>query len=162
LYVENDEKNNQIEFDEKTFESYFNSSNIITKKYSKDFLKKMDVFKQVINKYQTEISNDDNKNASKEETNKIVYLKKYAKTQQAIIFRLSNKIIHVYFADKTELILSTKGNVATFKGKNGEEISNTIENIMNSENQEIIKRMRYTKSLLVNFIKSKKIIYKYI
>jgi len=91
------------------------------------------------------------------DSNTVVFLKKFIKTQQAILFRLSNKLIQIFFSDKSELILSTKGlmNMAFYKSKTNEEVSDLIENIMNSENEDLIKKIRYAKNLLINFIKSK-------
>ena len=37
----------------------------------------------------------------------MVYIKKWMKTKNAVIFRLSNKVVQVDFKDKTKMILST-------------------------------------------------------
>ena len=85
-----------------------------------------------------------------------VFVKKFMKTQQAILFRFSNKLIQIFFSDKTELILSTKGiNMAFYRNKNNEETSELIENIMNSDNEDLIKKIRFAKNLLINFLKPK-------
>jgi hypothetical protein len=150
IYLEKEGKNEKI-MDDQTFE--FNLKN---KNESKDFIKKLEVFKQVLNKFQNESKNDEKLNQIKD-SNHLVFLKKFIKTQQAILFRFSNKIIQIFYSDKTELILSTKGlmNMAFYKNKNNEEVSDLIENIMNSENEDLIKKIRFAKNLLINFLKAK-------
>jgi len=37
----------------------------------------------------------------------VIYVKKYLKTQHAMLFRLSNKVVQVIFEDQTELVLSS-------------------------------------------------------
>jgi polo-like kinase 1 len=35
----------------------------------------------------------------------LVYIKKWIKTRHAKLFRMSNKVVQVYFKDKTEILL---------------------------------------------------------
>ena len=147
IYIEKDGKNERI-IDDEMFDNNKN------KKESKEFLKKLDIFGKVLNKFQNELKIEeriafgDNKSS--------VFVKKFMKTQQAILFRFSNKLIQIFFSDKTELILSTKGiNMAFYRNKNNEETSELIENIMNSDNEDLIKKIRFAKNLLINFLKPK-------
>jgi polo-like kinase 1 len=150
IILDKDSKKDKV-IDDQMFENYLKNKN-----ESKDFIKRLEVFKQVLGKFQNENKSDD-KMISISESNTVVFLKKFIKTQQAILFRLSNKLIQIFFSDKSELILSTKGlmNMAFYKSKTNEEVSDLIENIMNSDNEDLIKKIRYAKNLLINFIKSK-------
>ena len=45
--------------------------------------------------------------------------------------------------------------MAFYRNKNNEETSELIENIMNSDNEDLIKKIRFAKNLLINFLKPK-------
>ena len=58
-------------------------------------------------------------NATKEEPLQqqfFSYVKQWAKSDQGIIFRLSNKIIQVNFADKSQMMIYAQKNVGVFSG----------------------------------------------
>jgi polo-like kinase 1 len=50
------------------------------------------------------------------QNNLFCYVKCWAKTEQGIIFRLSNKIIQVNFMDKTQMVIYAKKNAGVFSG----------------------------------------------
>ena len=82
----------------------------------KDILKKLDVFKQVMNKYSADFKQEFKEEVkikiefnSKVFTNNFVYVKNFFKTPHNIFFRLTNKRAHVSFNDKTQMILRTDG-----------------------------------------------------
>jgi len=147
-----------LNYDENDFEEFINN-----KKGNKDLIKKFEVFKQVLNKYSSEIKSSINeKDINKIEFNKkafnlnFIFVKKFFKTQNSILFRLSNKLVQVAFNDKTQLILSTDGSYVLYKNKNGEEFVFNIVNVLKSDNSELIKRIKYTKSLLIYLVKNQK------
>lgn len=43
-------------------------------------------------------------------------MKKWAKSEQGIIFRLSNKVIQANFVDKSQMVLYAQKNVGVFSG----------------------------------------------
>ena len=43
-------------------------------------------------------------------------MKRWAKTEQGIIFRLSNKVIQVNFVDKTQMVIYAQKNAGVFSG----------------------------------------------
>lgn len=44
------------------------------------------------------------------------YVKKWAKSEQGIIFRLSNKVVQVNFVDKSQMVVYGQRNVGVFSG----------------------------------------------
>jgi serine/threonine protein kinase len=146
LYVDKEGKNT-LKFDSLGFESFINNT-----QNSRDLVKKFDIFRHILTKYQDEIHD----NSEKESKTELFYIKKFVKVSSALMFRLSNKLIQVIFSDQTELILSTESSEFFYKNKEGEEIQDWIGAAMNSENEELIKRIKYTKKLLIHFVKSQK------
>ena len=89
--------------------------------------------------------------------NKYVYLKKWMKTKHASLFRLSNKLIQVCFIDQTEIHLSSETKLATYVNKKGERLTFHLANAFDSNNIEMIKRLRYTKQILMHMLTARTI-----
>lgn len=51
----------------------------------------------------------------------LFYVKKWAKSEEAILFRLSNKIVQVNFNDKTQLVLYCDRDLLLYAGHNGKD-----------------------------------------
>ena len=79
-----------------------------------------------------------------------VFVRKWMKTNQAIIFRLSNKTIQVGFKDHTEVILYR--DTVNYRNKKGEVSIFKIEDALNSSNYEMNKRIKYTQNILTKMI----------
>ena len=86
-----------------------------------------------------------------------VFVRKWMKTKQAIIFRLSNKTIQVGFKDHSEVILYN--DTVNYRNKKGEISIFKIEDALNNSNFEMNKRIKYTQNILTKMINlnSKKI-----
>jgi len=80
------------------------------------------------------------------------YVKKWMKTKHAIIFRLSNKIVQVIFADKTEIILSSENKIVVYVNKKSERTNYPLATALESPNQEMTKRLKYTKEVLSHML----------
>ena len=96
---------------------------------------------------------DKSRTMTKEELSKIdnnVYVRKWMKTNQAIIFRLSNKTIQVGFKDHTEVILYN--DTVNYRNKKGEVNIFKIEDALSSSNFEMNKRIKYTQNILSKMI----------
>ena len=151
-YFDKDHKN-IMNFDEIGLDSFIKS-----KTQNKEMSKKCEIMKQIVIKYSQEISelkplferNDVN------DLPKVVILKDFLKVQQAMLLRLSNKLIQIIFADQTEILMSTESTDFIYRNKHGEEIFDSIQNVMNSDSTEIIKRIKFSKNLMVHFIKTYK------
>lgn len=82
----------------------------------------------------------------------LIYVKKWMKTKHAIIFRLNNKIVQVNFADKTEIILSSENRMVTYVNKKAERSQFPLATALESPNQEMTKRLKYTKEILSHIL----------
>ncbi|CAG9313281.1 unnamed protein product [Blepharisma stoltei] len=78
----------------------------------------------------------------------LVYVKKWLATTQAHIFRLSNNIVQVFFIDKTELMLCDEGKTVVYVDKLKAKFLYSLSNVMDSGNTDLSKRLRYTKEAL--------------
>ncbi|OMJ72517.1 hypothetical protein SteCoe_29039 [Stentor coeruleus] len=89
---------------------------------------------------------------SGEETNELIYVKKWLLTEHAIIFRLSNKIVQVSFLDKSELLLCSDTKMVTYVNKQGKGALYPLSSAMETQNREMAKRLRYTKEILTSML----------
>jgi polo-like kinase 1 len=157
LYFDKEGKN-PLNFDENGFENFIQNPSI----NAKELIKKFEILKHISGKYTTEVlsmeRNEFDTKFKSEDQNlrKIFIVKKFLKVQHALMFRLSNKLIQVSFVDKTELVMSTEDSEFYYKSKSGEELFDTYQNIMNSDNAELIKRIKYAKNLMIHFVKNQK------
>lgn len=87
-----------------------------------------------------------------ETTSPLTYIKKWLTTQHAVIFRLSNKIVQVFFQDKTELMLCSGSKQVVYLDKNANITIFPLATAMESGNKEMTKRLRYTKEILTNML----------
>lgn len=82
----------------------------------------------------------------------LFYLKKWMKTRHAVMLRLSNKIVQVAFNDKTEIILSSESKLVTYIDKKGIKSKYPISTALESDNNEMSKRLKYTKEILTHML----------
>eukprot|EP00357_Protocruzia_adherens_P027132 CAMPEP_0115009622 /NCGR_PEP_ID=MMETSP0216-20121206/22751_1 /TAXON_ID=223996 /ORGANISM="Protocruzia adherens, Strain Boccale" /LENGTH=677 /DNA_ID=CAMNT_0002377523 /DNA_START=60 /DNA_END=2093 /DNA_ORIENTATION=+ len=83
-----------------------------------------------------------------------VYVKKWMRTNHAIMFRLSNKIVQVNFKDRTEIVLNSETRLVTYLNKRGERSTHPLSTALESSNQEMAKRLKYTKDILTHMIQN--------
>ena len=74
------------------------------------------------------------------------------RTKHAIMFRLSNKVVQVIFQDQTEIILSSELRVVTYLNKKHERLHFPLSTALESSNQEMTKRLKYTKDILTQML----------
>ena len=79
-----------------------------------------------------------------------MYIKKWLKTKHATMFRLSNKIIQVDFEDKTRIVLNSNQQMVYYKNKKGEMSQHPLLTALEAEYPEMVKRLKYTKEILVH------------
>ena len=82
-----------------------------------------------------------------------VYVKKWMKTKHAILFRMSNKVVQVNFLDNTEILLNTASKLVYYVNKLGERNAFPLASALDSNNQEMTKRLKYTKDILSHMLK---------
>ncbi len=151
-YFDKDHRN-IANFDENSLDLYSKG-----KSSSKDLTKKCEIMKQILIKHSQEVQNlkpiYEKNEISNYNLSKLVIVKDFIKVQQAIMFRLSNKLVQIIFADQSEVILSTESTDCIFKDKSDEEFFDSISNIMSSDNVDVIKRIKFSKNLMLHFVKT--------
>lgn len=123
--------------------------------YPKDLQKKVTLMQH----FKSHLEGEDAKNKTEtpkdqtgagEEMKKLVsvYVKKWMKTKHAIMFRMNNKVVQVIFQDQTEILLSSEVKVVTYRNKKNERLHYPLSTALQSTNQEMTKRLKYTKDIL--------------
>jgi polo-like kinase 1 len=81
-----------------------------------------------------------------------IFVKKWMNTKHAIIFRFSNKIIQTIFKDKTQVIIHSLNNNLTYINKKEEKIEVHLDKVFESNNYELIRRVKYIKEILTHMV----------
>jgi polo-like kinase 1 len=81
-----------------------------------------------------------------------VHVKKWMRTDNAIMFRLSSKLLQVCFNDHTQILLNSHGRNVTYVTKAGERISQPLNAPIESTQPEMAKRLKYTKHVLTRLL----------
>ena len=79
-----------------------------------------------------------------------IFVKKWMKTRHAIIFRFSNKLIQTIFKDKTQLLIHAFNNCVTYINKNEEKFVFELDKVFESNNYEVVRRVKYIKEILAH------------
>lgn len=149
IYIDKNAKTSQ-NFDEIGLENFLSS-----KKTSRQIIQKFELFKQVVKQHQNDFSNIQSKSTFSE-NNTLFFVRKFMITKAGIVFRLSNKILQIMMNDKTFLCFTTEKNSFDYINTKGEETEYYIEKVMNSEDLELIKKIRLAKNILINYGKTQK------
>lgn len=115
---------------------------------SKDILKKLNLLEQ----YKSNLGI-----LSDEDPSEDVMVRKFAKTKNGLLFRLTNSIIQMIFIDKSSIILCLKTKMLIYINNKGikEEIEMVNETIMTA-GENVMKRYKYTLSVLSLIASQKK------
>lgn len=89
-------------------------------------------------------------------TNDMIYVKRWMVTQQAVIFRLSNKTIQVCFFDRTEVILMSELKTVSFTDPSGRRRTMPL-SAVSSQSSDVAQRLKYTKDILCKLISAREI-----
>ena len=81
-----------------------------------------------------------------------IFIKKWMNTKHAIIFRFSNKIIQTIFKDKTQIIIHGLINKVTYINKKEEKFVYPLNKVFESNNYEMIRRVKYIKEILEHMV----------
>ena len=158
IYLEKNAQSSQ-NFDEIELENYLASKNT-----SKEIIKKFEIFKLIVNKHLKDFEEVKKQKFINNATtynndgvvNKLFFVKKFLISKNAILFRLSNKLIQIFFSDNTEVTFSTETTDFMFKNKKGEEEQESIQNAMSGDDNDLIKKIKVAKNLLIYFVKTHK------
>jgi serine/threonine protein kinase len=101
-------------------------------------------------------------------TGGMTYVKKWVRTNRCLLFRLSDRSVQVAFFDNTEVILSQAGGslldlndehhgsiALTYVDKDKTRTSYSLQGVMESSKAHILKRLRYTKSVIHELLSGK-------
>jgi len=155
FYIDQDIKN-VLNFDEDGLDKFLNDKNT-----EANIKKKFDIFKKVIQMKSQDFENSIIKNKFEynklpNKKQKIFFIKNVFKVQDAIMFRLSNKLIQICFFDQTELIMSTEYDEIFYISKNEGMFKESLKNVLKSNIPDLLKKVRYAKNLLIIFVKNQK------
>jgi len=134
-----------------------------SKSTSRDIIKKFEIFKRIVEKHQKDF--DEVKKLKDEfapnslnniDGNKAFFIKKFLISKNAILFRLSNKLIQIFFNDDTEMSFSTETTKFLYINKERNEISRDIQDAMNGNDKDLINKIKISKNLLIYFVKTHK------
>lgn len=104
---------------------------------------------------ETGMNNDQNIKNDEFSDLDMIYLKKWIKTKHAMLFRLSNSIIQVFFKDNSQILLNSEAKRVMYLGENGEKTVFTAEEAAKKEG-EFGRRLQYTKEILSQISKDGK------
>lgn len=86
-----------------------------------------------------------------------IFLKKWVRTNHAILFRLSNQTIQIVFYDHTEILLTSEARIVTYVNKKNERESYRLEDIMiAADHADIKKRLKYSEGILKQLVSYQK------
>ena len=144
----------------KELENYLKNENT-----SRDIKKKFEIFERIVEKHQKDFDKirdlkkdyiPINYNNNNEATNKIFFIKKFLISKNAVLFRLSNKLIQIFFNDDTEVSFSTETTKFLYINHDGMEINRDIQDAINGNDKDLINKIKISKNLLIYFVKTHK------
>jgi hypothetical protein len=78
----------------------------------------------------------------------MTYLKKWARTKHAILFRLSDQTVQIVFYDQTEVLLTPDKRFVTYVDKKRQRSTHYLNDELVGTNPEMAKRLKYAKEVL--------------
>ena len=131
---------------------------------SRDIIKKFEIFKRIVEKHQKDFDEiKDLKNVfipvnfnNIEGNNKVFFIKKFLISKNCVLFRLSNKLIQIFFNDDTEVSFSTETTKFLYINQEGKEINRDIQDAMNGTDKDLTNKIKISKNMLIYFVKTHK------
>ena len=131
---------------------------------SRDIIKKFEIFKRIVEKHQKDFDEiKESKNVfipvhfnNIEGNNKVFFIKKFLISKNCVLFRLSNKLIQIFFNDDTEVSFSTETTKFLYINKEGKEINRDIQDAMNGTDKDLTNKIKISKNMLIYFVKTHK------
>lgn len=133
------------------------TSHTFNETFDKEHQKKVTLLHQ-FKKYLLNGSGDDVDNRKESDNIKedeCVYVKKWIRTKHAIMFRMSNKLVQVCFIDQTVIVLSNENKKVYYINKKGEVLSFALATAFECNNNEMTKRLKYAKEILMQLMSVK-------
>ena len=128
-------------------------SHTFNETFEKDLQKKVTLLQQfkkyLLNESVNDVERKDSDNIKEDEC---IYVKKWIRTKHAILFRMSNKLVQVCFIDQTIIVLSSEYKKVCYVNKKGEVLSFALSTAFDSNNNEMTKRLKYAKEILMQLM----------
>ena len=158
LYYEKDGQP-YIALNDNELENYLKNPNT-----SRDIIKKFQIFEKIVEKHQKDF--DENRELNNyfihinfnnnDGNNKIFFVKKFLISKNGVLFRLSNKLIQIFFNDDTEISFSTETTKFLYINQDRKEINRDIQDAINGNDKDLINKIKISKNLLIYFVKTHK------
>jgi polo-like kinase 1 len=78
----------------------------------------------------------------------LTFVKKWIRTPDAILFRLSNRTVQVNFKDTSSIVLCSESSLVTYADKSGNRSNHVLSKILHEGRPDISRRLRYTRDIL--------------
>ena len=105
-------------------------------------------FKDYLLKDNENIIKTNKVNENNNQNEPYTYVFRWMKTEQVTMFRLSNKIVHFFFVDKTEIILVTNSKAVIYVNEKRERYLDHVKNAINSNDSAFYKKLKHAKGIL--------------
>ena len=129
---------------------------------SRDIIKKFEIFKRIVEKHKSDFDDiQDSKNNfvnlnNLDWSNRVFFIKKFLISKNCVLFRLSNKLIQIFFFDDTEVSFSTETTKFLYINHDGKEINRDIQDAMNGNDKDLANKIKISKNMLIYFVKTHK------
>ena len=82
----------------------------------------------------------------------MIYAKSVIIDKKCVIFKLSNDIEHIFFADKIEIIMSKNDNILSYIEKNKTKTNLDLRESFNNPCRELHRRIKYIQHANIEFL----------
>ena len=125
-----------------------------------DVLKKkvtlLKYFKNYLLKDNKDIIKTNKINENNNQNEPFTYVRRWMKTELATMFRLTNKIVHFFFVDKTEIIMVTNSKTVIYVNEKRERYLDHVKNAINSNDPAFYKKLIHAKRILQKILDKNK------
>lgn len=135
----------QIQFNYFEKNQQHNIKSYTVQEFPTELDKKVKLLKNFKQALDTTISAEESSLQKSQRLKEFVFVKKWLKTKHALVLKLSNKVIQVNYQDGSELLMSTKNKKVSYLNSKGERVTYLIAQALQSQNEELIKRLNYAR-----------------
>ena len=137
---------------------FINKEHHFTENFDKDLNKKI-ILLEHFKKYF--LGKNENLHVERKKSENIdifnyVYVTRWLKTKNCILFRLSNKSVQAHFFDESEIFLYVETKLVTYKDTKGKTSCYKLQTALNSDNKEMKIKLKYVKTLLIQSLEETK------
>ena len=137
---------------------FINKEHHFTENFDKDLNKKI-ILLEHFKKYF--LGKNENLHVERKKSENIdifnyVYVTRWLKTKNCILFRLSNKSVQAHFFDESEIFLYVETKLVTYKDTKGKTSCYKLQTALNSDNKEMKIKLKYVKTLLIQLLEETK------